>query len=152
MGVNTSVFCEGPNIPPLTFLVEDSVRFSEKKLKLTRLKNLNLGVYVVEPKMMGKKHLLGKCINKDSPQKNPRNFNIAISRNQSKESFIKTIFHEMTHLKQFARNEIFVLREKNKILWKGDLKSWDEKELWEEEAEINEEIFYDEYMGFLKMW
>lgn len=70
-------------------------------------------------------------------------FHIDLDLNMKKEDIIKTIIHEMTHVKQFATGELLYDRRDFKIsIWKGvryldDLIPY-AKMPWEIEASINE--------------
>ena len=76
---------------------------------------------------------------------NPREFNIMVYRGFGRENVIKTVLHEMVHVKQYAKGE---LKERykygHKQLWKGkdhsDTDYWDQP--WEKEAyELQDEMY-----------
>ena len=76
----------------------------------------------------------------------PREFMIEIHNGLDKETYIKTLFHECTHVLQHVRGD---LKERHsKQLWKGVdySKVSYEDQPWEQEAEENEEKLYYEYL------
>ena len=76
----------------------------------------------------------------------PREFLIEIHNRMNKEMYIKTLFHECTHVLQSVRGDF---KERNdKQLWKGVdySKVSYEDQPWEHEAQENEEKLYYEYL------
>lgn len=49
--------------------------------------------------------VMGECVNEDDT-KNPRWFTINLRRQADIEEMIKTLAHEMVHVKQYAKNEL----------------------------------------------
>lgn len=84
----------------------------------------------------------------------PREFLIRIDSSQSKSMQMRTLAHELVHVKQFARGELFDYLLSDKTRWKGRkyvLKSKmllrDYKKLpWEAEAYKYEKIIYEEWL------
>ena len=49
--------------------------------------------------------VMGECVNEDDT-KNPRWFTITVRGDKEDDNVIKTIAHEMVHVKQYAKNEL----------------------------------------------
>lgn len=79
---------------------------------------------------------------------NPREFTIMVYRGFGRENVLKTVLHEMVHVKQYAKGE---LQERYKFghkqLWKGkdcsDVNYWDQP--WEVEAYKLQDELYDKF-------
>jgi hypothetical protein len=87
----------------------------------------------------------GWC-NIDGDVYNPREFLIEIHNLLNKETYIKTLFHECTHILQHVRGD---LKERaGKQTWKGmQYNATDYESLpWEQEALENEDMLYHEYL------
>ena len=80
--------------------LEEAARFFANLLMDPRMvRNLEIDVEV-EPGL----DVMGECVNEDDT-KNSRYFTIRLSRNHS-DDIIKTLAHEMVHVKQYAKNEL----------------------------------------------
>lgn len=73
--------------------------FASQLLHVRTVSNLEVDIEVVRTL-----DVEGECINEDD-RKNPRHFTIKLRR-QPIEDMIKTLAHEMVHLKQYAKNEL----------------------------------------------
>jgi hypothetical protein len=79
--------------------LEEAAQFFANLLMDPRMvRNLEIDVEV-EPGL----DVMGECINEDDT-KNSRYFTIRLNRNHSDD--IKTLAHEMVHVKQYAKNEL----------------------------------------------
>lgn len=79
----------------------------------------------------------------------PREFIIEIKRNQSEVETIKTLAHEMVHVRQFARGEL----NEEGTLWQGRSITRDldyHEQPWEIEAHDLTEILYEEYVDVIR--
>lgn len=95
-------------------------------------------------------NVVGWCIYEDDDKVKHREFTIEVSSEQGIEAFIKTIMHEMVHVKQCALAE---MREsygngKQRILWKGTdhTKTAYTKSPWEKEAYKLQDKLYAKFM------
>lgn len=80
--------------------LEEAAQFFANLLMDPRMvRNLEIDVEV-EPGL----DVMGECINEDDT-KNSRYFTIRLNRNHS-DDIIKTLAHEMVHVKQYAKNEL----------------------------------------------
>lgn len=90
----------------------------------------------------------GFCSPTDYDYKNHREFEILINRNLVKYNQIKTICHEMVHVKQFARKELRDFNY-NVFKWKGEKLTIDDNDYysspWEVEALSKEKPLYKLY-------
>lgn len=81
-----------------------------------------------------------------------RDFGIEVNRNLCKKNQIKTIAHEMVHIKQFARKE-YVELGKDKVKWMNKLVNMDDLEYakypWEIEAYAAEKELYKHYLDVI---
>ena len=106
----------------------------------------NLSIEVRLEKLDG---VFGYCIWEDDNVR-PREFTIQLSKNMDNENIIKTLFHETTHMKQYAYNQ---LKERYK---KGHKLFWFEvdhsdtpygEQPWEIEASKYEESLYRAFIN-----
>lgn len=79
--------------------------------------------------------------------KSPRHFCIEISKDLKIEQFIKTMFHELTHMRQYAKNELYDCYKRGafRTIWKNeDFTNTEYTERpWEIEALHFEETLFD---------
>lgn len=93
----------------------------------------------------------GYCIWEDDNIR-PREFNIEIDNTLTGSDFDTTVFHEMVHVKQYAKDE---LRERfrpgYRKNWKRSTKNYFDVEYddapWEKEAYKMQEVLYDRWVG-----
>lgn len=90
----------------------------------------------------------------------PKDFLITISSKYSKKQIIKTIIHEMVHVKQFSSGKLKDYIRTSKTRWKN--KTYSEKFVeqnsrnttpilpWEIEASRLEDIIYEEYINHVR--
>ena len=109
--------------------VTSMVMFCIDKL-LPRMKTLNI---TVEIKNLDKEKAHGFCT--PERKQRPREFVLEVSIKLGMKDLLKTVAHEMTHVKQFARGELFTSGAKRR--WQGkwvskNISYWDEP--WEIEA------------------
>jgi hypothetical protein len=85
---------------------------------LKRLNLNKLGLFLeIELKNMGKFEF-GFCVNTDCTNKLPRDFIVELNKTKNNNTLIRTLAHELVHVKQFARGEMFELPN-GQIMWKG---------------------------------
>lgn len=77
----------------------------------------------------------------------PREFTIEVARDDPKEEILKTLAHEMVHVRQYARNEL----NETMTLWRGRRVNSDElpyrEQPWEVEAFELGDRLAEEYMN-----
>lgn len=91
---------------------------------------------------------VGWCTYEDN-NVNPREFVIDVSLDQSFADFIKTVIHEMIHVKQYALGQMKErYKSGHKILWKDkDYTTTSYSKCpWEREAYRKQETLYEKYM------
>jgi len=79
----------------------------------------------------------------------PREFEVGINGKMNDEDIIKTVIHELIHVKQYAKGELIDRsRGKCKTLWKGKdhSKTSYSKQPWERQAYRLQESLYKKYM------
>ena len=114
--------------------VKSMINFCAKKM-MPRMKNLEFNVHI---KNFGRDDSWGYCIPTDYADPNrPREFDIDINKQAKLRRLLETVAHEMVHVKQFARGELYESTRRNKHRWQGkwlntDPKYWDQP--WEIEA------------------
>lgn len=112
--------------------------------------NVELKVYVSDTLPT---NLWGLCLPTDDDRKLPREFEIFLSSTISRKKSIKTLAHEMVHIKQFARGE-FKVYDKGKYKWMGKQLFMTEQQYrkmpWEVEAHLSEKYLYDAYKVHMK--
>jgi|TARA_B110000977_G_C10823067_1_gene395016 hypothetical protein len=112
--------------------------FSANKL-MPRMDSLIVNIKI---KSFGKDDTLGYCLpDDDANEARPREFNIEINKNTRLRRMLETVAHEMVHVKQFARGELYWSCIKGQNRWRGEwlsnqrkavLDYWDNP--WEIEA------------------
>jgi hypothetical protein len=116
--------------------VASVVNFCVTKL-MPRMKNLEI---VVRLKDLTKSGAYGYCMadpNGDAERLDrPRTFELEIHNKMGLRKILETVCHEMVHVKQYARGELYQGVRVNKYRWQGkwvgDMDYWDEP--WEIEA------------------
>lgn len=120
--------------------------FAEILLGKRLSKNIDLNVIVSGSLPTS---IWGLCLPTDYERKLPREFEIFLSPTLSKKKIIKTIAHEMVHIKQFARGE-FKVYDQGKYRWMGKQMNMTEKQYkkmpWEIEAHMSEKYLHDAYV------
>lgn len=93
----------------------------------------------------------GDCDYIDVESRYPREFEIRVDTKQSERDFVATIIHEMVHVKQWARKEMWDV--KGNVFtrsWKGDIISIDDLDYmdhpWEIEAYKYQYVLTDEFL------
>ena len=89
----------------------------------------------------------GECeVIEYNSQNKPRGFKIRLRKKKSLKSTIRTVAHELVHVKQFAKGELSEYHDK----WQGvDHSQTDYYNLpWEIEARTLEHILFDKYMAY----
>ena len=123
----------------------DAVNFFSDHLFSTKLsKHL---VIELELKSYFKDH--GDCeVIEYNSQRKPRSFKIRLRKKKSYKSLIKTLAHELVHVKQFALGEMSEFHDR----WRDgvDYKDTEYFDLpWEIEARMMEHVLYDKYKNSL---
>lgn len=119
--------------------------------QIPRLAN-SLSVRVVGSKDLPESEgALGLCDFLDPENRYPRDFEISIFTGLSEDLFVKTILHEMVHVKQWARREMYDLKGHRLMRkWKDKKISVEEtpyeEHPWEIEAYQLEEELYKEFV------
>jgi hypothetical protein len=86
--------------PRNTKILEEAARFFAAQLMDPRMvRNIEIDLEIVN-----KLDVQGECISEDDC-KNPRYFTIRL-RKQKLDEMVKTLAHEMVHVKQYAKNEL----------------------------------------------
>ena len=103
----------------------------------------------VQLKKLGTEYL-GFCWPTDDNNSRPREYQIEINKALSINDMIKTLFHEMVHVDQYARNKLaFRERPVSHRLWLGEVIEegavdyW--KLPWEVEAFSMQDVLFDEW-------
>lgn len=131
--------------------LEQAARFFAAQLLHPRtVQNIELDIEV-----MSKLDVMGECVSEDDT-KNPRYFTINL-RKQPIDEMIRTLAHEMVHVKQYAKNELSkqfrVARGGLKIAskWQGEFWSpkGKEDEYWDAPWEIEA---YGREVGLYHKW
>lgn len=117
--------------------IESMIQFCIKKM-MPRIKGLEIDVIL---KDMTKDGVYGFCMadpNSEADRSDrPRCFELTIHRKLPLRKLLETIAHEMVHVKQYARGELYQGSRVNKHRWQGswlntDPDYWDQP--WEIEA------------------
>jgi len=118
--------------------VEDIARFSAEMLMPKLSPSLFLKIELI-PNLLKKEGIYGDCGPDDFSDdfNRPRDFVIRTDSRIDKRKLLLTICHEMVHVKQYARGELYYSSRKSMNRWQGawikkDLDYWDSP--WEIEA------------------
>jgi len=127
-------------------LVEEAAVFFKNQL-MPRMKNLWIDI-----KLRPNFEDDGDCIWTDSYYR-PREFHINLKSTNDEDHMIKTLAHEMVHVKQWAREEIKDGRDTSRALWKKtrlvDCEKTAYEDLpWEKEANKLEEILFERWKTY----
>lgn len=107
------------------------------QLLVPRMKSLSIEVELI-PNLLSKEGIYGDCFPEDwADSYRPREFVIRADSRINKRDMLITVAHEMVHMKQFARGELYHSSVKHANKWKGkwykqDSEYWDLP--WEIEA------------------
>lgn len=93
----------------------------------------------------------GYChpIDEESRVDRPREFVIEVDRRLNMKTMLEVVAHEMVHVKQFARGELYHSATKQKYRWQGrwiDYKLSYSQMPWEKEALKLEERLFDQWV------
>lgn len=127
--------------------------YAAQRLLSERLSN-NIEVYVVFKAFDTKES--GFCYPEDFGERSHRFFCIEVNTNKTRRNQIRTLFHEMVHVKQYAKGELRDDRRSTQLSrWLGELhkdEDYDYWELpWEIEAYGREEGLYRMYTRHKKL-
>ena len=122
-------------------VVEDVVKWSIKKLNLHRIRTLNLTFSI-----KSLKSLYGQLEQLDDKR---REFSVVLDKNVDTKDLIRTVIHEMVHIKQYIRKEMDSEIVGSRMRWKSKTYPYDIKDddmPWEKEANRLETKYGNEYL------
>lgn len=122
-------------------VVEDVVKWSIKKLNLHRIRTLNLTFSIKTLKS-----LYGQLQQLDDKR---REFSVVLDKNVDTKDLIRTVIHEMVHIKQYIRKEMDSEIVGSRMRWKSKTYPYDIKYddmPWEKEANRLETKYGNEYL------
>ena len=122
-------------------VVEHVVKWSIKKLNLHRIRTLNLTFSI-----KSLKSLYGQLVQLDDKR---REFEIVLDKNIDTKDLIRTVIHEMVHIKQYIRKEMDSEIVGSRMRWKSKTYPYDIKYddmPWEKEANRLETKYGNEYL------
>lgn len=85
---------------------------------LPRTQNLDVIIYLI-PNLNSKAGVQGDCLATDTINNPPREFDIRINSTQPLKAMLSTVAHELVHVKQFAKGELYDSTVTNKTRWHG---------------------------------
>ena len=122
-------------------VVEDVVKWSIKKLNLHRIRTLNLTFSI-----KSLKSLYGQLEQLDDKR---REFSVVLDKNADTKDLIRTVIHEMVHVKQYIRKEMDSEVVGSRMRWKSKTYPYDieyNDMPWEKEANKLETKYGNEYL------
>ena len=122
-------------------VVEHVVKWSIKKLNLHRIRTLNLTFSI-----RSLKSLYGQLEQLDDKR---REFSVVLDKNVDTKDLIRTVIHEMVHIKQYIRKEMDSEIVGSRMRWKSKTYPYDIKYddmPWEKEANRLETKYGNEYL------
>jgi hypothetical protein len=144
------IYVRGSNEKLTKKEIRDIVSFSSQLLLGKRLSRY-ITISVMNDKL--KKFEWGYCGPTDWNNSRFREFEILLNNSASRKNQIITLFHEMVHLKQYARNELFPYN-MQKYRWLGKKLIIDNIEYnnlpWEIEAAETEKVLFELYREHVK--
>jgi len=94
--------------------------------------------------------LIDKMSTKAQTKQNLHSFTINIDCDMGVNQTLRSIAHEMVHVKQFAQKQLIYHADDNLVYWRGDIVSWNQQDLevyynspWEVEANGREIGLYE---------
>ena len=127
-------------------VVEDAVKWSIKKLNLHRIRTLNLTFSI-----KSLKSLYGQLEQLDDKR---REFSVVLDKNVDTKDLIRTVIHEMVHIKQYIRKEMDSEIVGSRMRWKSKTYPYDIKYddmPWEKEANRLETNYGNEYLKEIRI-
>lgn len=132
-------------------LIKSLTKFTINKL-MPRMKNLDITVEIK------KSDAFGYCMAEDGERADrPREFTVTLARGLKLRDLLTTLAHELVHVKQYARGELYQSMRTAKMRWNGqwvgDMDYYDEP--WEIEAHGREEglfVRWCEANNITKAW
>jgi len=113
--------------------VESIVHFCVQKL-MPRMQSLDISVKLRDLK--GNAYGYCMVIDDDSRPDRPREFELEVHKNMPLRKLLETVAHEMVHVKQYARGELYqgvrIPKHRWRGKWVGNMNYWDQP--WEIEA------------------
>ena len=122
-------------------VVEDAVKWSIKKLNLHGIRTLNLTFSI-----KSLKSLYGQLEQLDDKR---REFSVVLDKNVDTKDLIRTVIHEMVHIKQYIRKEMDSEIVGSRMRWKSKTYPYDieyNDMPWEKEANKLETKYGNEYL------
>lgn len=105
----------------------------------------NITIHMIfDEETIKRRGIRGECIWRDRPR-NPREFNILLDPSCGDRYMLMTLAHEMTHVKQYARNELYEPVIDGPMYWHGELVGDDVhyyEKPWEIEAHGRETLYH----------
>lgn len=99
-------------------LTESIAEFSLKKL-LPRTQNLQVTIQLI-PNLSAKHGVEGDCLPIDDECTPPKDFLVRIDSTLPLRSMLSTVAHELVHVKQFSRGELYDSTVKDRTRWQGE--------------------------------
>lgn len=99
---------------------------------------------IFDEKAIKERGIRGECVWRDRP-KNPRKFTMLLDPNCGTRYMLMTLAHEMTHVKQYARNELYEPVIDGPMYWYGELIGQEVhyyEKPWEIEAHGRETLYH----------
>lgn len=129
-------------------LVSSMIEYCANHLMPRIAPNLSIDVQLVH-NLCGKEGVVGDCAPHDYADTNyPRDFHIRIDSKEPLREMLETVAHEMVHIKQFAKGELYRSSRHAKHRWQG---KWIQKDpdYWDCPWEIEA---YGRQIGLFLRW
>ena len=131
----------------ITVLIQESIRFYEKELKLKNTQNMTINLIVGFPDKytLTQGYVNDKTANYNRLTGDKEEIDMVIYLNHNKYSILETVAHEMIHVKQFNSGDLVV--SKRRKIWKSvdHTKTSYKKSPWEIEAFDQEQALADKF-------
>lgn len=115
--------------------VEDIAKFAIQKL-LPRTNYIVINIQLI-PNLLEKEGCYGDCIYSDNADPlNPKEFTVRVDSRLEKRKLLTTVAHEMVHVKQFFKGELYDSSVKEKTRWQGKWMSRSRFNYWDQPWEI----------------
>lgn len=98
-------------------LTKSIAEYSLKKL-LPRTEHLYVVIHLV-PNLSTKAYVEGDCLPTDQENSHPKEFYIRVDSRLPLKTMLSTVAHELVHVKQFSKGELYDSTVKGKTRWLG---------------------------------
>lgn len=143
--MKVSVYGKSPHIN--TKLLRKASRFYIRQLIPDIYDKIEVKISILQKLIKDDVECWGYCTPKNIKQKNPKIFHIYLHQDMNKHMMLKTLAHEMVHVKQYAKNTL-TKDNAGRYKWKGEVVTAYWSAYYEKEAYRRENKLYKAFKKF----